>query len=92
MPEKSTLFLSRLYHETSSHETRTCPTCADDLSVDTLSDVPRIVTDYLDELSIRCDFYERGCRELVQLQKLKQHVAECGLLRSLVKIKAVARF
>ena len=46
--------------------------------MDTLSDVPRIVTDYLDELSIRCDFHERGCRELVQLQKLKQHVAECG--------------
>ena len=58
--------------------TRTCPTCADELSVDTLSDAPRIVTDYLDELSIRCDFYERGCRKLVQLQKLKQHVAECG--------------
>ncbi|CAB4002159.1 E3 ubiquitin- ligase NRDP1 [Paramuricea clavata] len=56
----------------------TCPTCADELSVETLQDVPRIVKDYLDELSIRCDHYNRGCRELVQLQNLKRHVAECG--------------
>ena len=56
----------------------TCPTCADELSVETLQDVPRIVKDYLDELSIRCDHYDRGCRELVQLQNLKRHVAECG--------------
>ena len=55
-----------------------CPTCADELSVETLQDVPRIVKDYLDELSIRCDHYDRGCRELVQLQNLKRHVAECG--------------
>ena len=56
----------------------TCPTCADELSVETLQDVPRIVKNYLNELSIRCDHYDRGCRELVQLQNLKRHVAECG--------------
>ena len=56
----------------------TCPTCADDLTVETLTVVPRIVQDYLDELNIRCDYYDRGCQELVQLQNLKQHVAECG--------------
>ena len=56
----------------------TCPTCADELSIETLTEVPRIVQDYLDELNIRCDYYDRGCRELVQLQNLKQHVAECG--------------
>ena len=55
-----------------------CPTCADELSVETLQDVPRIVKNYLNELSIRCDHYDRGCRELVQLQNLKRHVAECG--------------
>ena len=57
---------------------QTCPTCADELSVETLQDVPRIVKNYLNELSIRCDHYDRGCRELVQLQNLKRHVAECG--------------
>ena len=55
-----------------------CPTCADELSVETLQGVPRIVKNYLNELSIRCDHYDRGCRELVQLQNLKRHVAECG--------------
>ena len=56
----------------------TCPTCADELTIETLTDVPRIVTDYLDELNIRCDYYDRGCRELVQLQNLNRHVAQCG--------------
>ena len=56
----------------------TCPTCADELIVDTLINVPRIVTDYLDERKIRCDYEDRGCRELVQLQNLNGHVAECG--------------
>ena len=60
---------------TNSH---TCPTCADELSVETLQDVPRIVKNYLNERKIRCDYYDRGCRVLVQLQNLKRHVAECG--------------
>ncbi|CAB4043996.1 E3 ubiquitin- ligase NRDP1 [Paramuricea clavata] len=60
---------------TNSH---TCPTCADELSVETFAEVPRIVKNYLDERKIRCDHYDRGCRELVQLQNLKRHVAECG--------------
>ena len=55
-----------------------CPTCADELTVETLQDAPRIVKNYLNELKIRCDHYDRGCRELVQLQNLQRHVAECG--------------
>ena len=55
-----------------------CPTCADELTVETLQDVPRIVKNYLNERKIRCDHYDRGCRELVQLQNLQRHVAECG--------------
>ena len=56
----------------------TCPTCADELTVDTLTNVPRIVTDYLNGRKIRCDYEDRGCRELVQLQNLNRHLAECG--------------
>ena len=56
----------------------TCPTCIDELTVETLTDAPRIVTDYLNERKIRCDYEDRGCRELVQLQNLNRHVAECG--------------
>ena len=56
----------------------TCPTCADELTVETLAEVPRIVKTYLNERKIRCDYEDRGCRELVQLQNLNRHVAECG--------------
>ena len=56
----------------------TCPTCADELTIETLTNVPRIVTDYLNGRKIRCDYKDRGCRELVQLQNLNRHVAECG--------------
>ena len=56
----------------------TCPTCADELTVETLGEVPRIVKTYLNERRIRCDYEDRGCRELVQLQNLSRHVAECG--------------
>ena len=40
-----------------------------ELTVETLQDVPRIVMDYLNERKIRRDHCERGCRELVQLNK-----------------------
>ena len=56
----------------------TCPTCADELTVDTLGEVPRIAKTYLNERKIRCDYEDRGCREFVQLQNLNRHVAECG--------------
>ena len=56
----------------------TCPTCADELTVETLAEVPRIVKTYLNERKIRCDYEDRGCRERVQLQNLNRHVAECG--------------
>ena len=56
----------------------TCPTCADELTVETLAEVPRIVKTYLNKRKIRCDYEDRGCRELVQLQNLNRHVAECG--------------
>ena len=44
----------------------------------TLAEVPRIVKTYLNKRKIRCDYEDRGCRELVQLQNLNRHVAECG--------------
>ena len=44
-----------------------CPTCLEHLSVETLKEASRIVKNYLSELNIRCDFYGRGCPEMVQL-------------------------
>lgn len=58
--------------------TKNCPTCQDKPSVASLVNVPRIVTEYLSELRIRCDFYSRGCREVMQLGDLKRHVNTCG--------------
>ena len=55
-----------------------CPVCMDDLTLDTLADPPRILTEYLSELEIRCDFYLRGCQQFVKLDDLERHVNDCG--------------
>ena len=57
---------------------RRCPTCADELTEETLIRPPRMVKDYLDELNIRCVYRDRGCEEIVQLQHLDQHEDSCG--------------
>ena len=55
-----------------------CPTCADELTVETLIEPPRMVKDYINELKIHCVYNDRGCQEIVQLQHLDQHEATCG--------------
>ncbi len=55
-----------------------CPTCLEHLTVATLRPASRIVNDYISELNIHCDFYPRGCHEMVQVGDLKRHVAGCG--------------
>ena len=57
---------------------RRCPTCADELTEDTLTEPPKMVKDYLNELNIRCIYHDRGCEEIVQLQHLDQHEDSCG--------------
>ena len=57
---------------------RRCPTCADELTEETLTVPSRMVRDYLDELNIRCVYNDRGCQEIVQLQHLDQHEDSCG--------------
>ena len=57
---------------------RRCPTCADELTEETLTEPPRMVKDYLNELNIHCVYYDRGCEEIVQLQHLDQHEDSCG--------------
>ena len=48
------------------------------MTLETLNKAPRILTDYLSELKIRCDYFSRGCREFVQLGNLEKHVQDCG--------------
>ena len=55
-----------------------CPTCADELTVETLVEPQRMVKDYLNELPTRCVHIDRGCQEIVQLQHLDHHEAMCG--------------
>ncbi len=57
---------------------QTCPTCMQELNVETLMEAPRAVTNFLSELTIRCDFHDRGCLALIELRELEKHVKECG--------------
>ena len=55
-----------------------CPTCADELTEETLTEPPRMVKDYLNESKIRCVNRDKGCEDIVQLQHLEQHEDSCG--------------
>ncbi|XP_028419249.1 E3 ubiquitin-protein ligase NRDP1-like [Dendronephthya gigantea] len=57
---------------------KTCPTCADELTVETLAEPPRMVKNLINELKIRCVYIDRGCLEVVQLQHLDRHEETCG--------------
>ena len=55
-----------------------CPMCQHHLTEETLTKPPRILTELLEGLEIRCDHENRGCRELIKLEFLDQHVDNCG--------------
>ncbi len=57
---------------------QTCPTCMQPLTVETLRQAPRTVTNLLSELKIRCEFFDRGCGKFIELGDLERHVADCG--------------
>ncbi|XP_046840076.1 kelch-like protein 18 [Xenia sp. Carnegie-2017] len=55
-----------------------CPQCQCDLVSETFTDIPRIVTEMLEDLDIRCKNANRGCPEVVKLQFLQRHEENCG--------------
>ena len=57
---------------------RTCPTCREPLTVETLKQASRTVTNLLYELKIRCQFFARGCTQFVELENLERHEVDCG--------------
>ena len=57
---------------------RTCPTCKDPLTVETLVRAQRFLASTLSSLKIYCDNSKRGCRAVVELGSLNNHVASCG--------------
>ena len=71
------LFCSPCIKRHLEQRSQTCPTCREELTAETLVQ-PRIVINLLSALKIGCDFAARGCRQLVELEFLKRHVAHCG--------------
>ena len=57
---------------------QTCPTCMEPLTVETLRQASRGIRSLLAELKIRCEFYDRGCREFIELGNLESHLRDCG--------------
>ena len=55
-----------------------CPTCNDELTEKTLTELPKMVKDLINELNIHCVQHNRGCQEILQLQHLDSHEATCG--------------
>ena len=55
-----------------------CPTCREEMNVETLRKPPRILTNCLSNLNIRCENYERGCLGFVKLGDLENHTVNCG--------------
>ena len=62
------------------HNAETCPVCQHPLTEETLTKPPRILTELLESLMIRCDYENRGCQELIKLEFLDRHVRVCGYL------------
>ena len=60
------------------HNAETCPVCQHPLTEETLTKPPRILTELLEGLMIRCDYENRGCQELIKLEFLDRHVRSCG--------------
>ena len=58
---------------------QTCPTCMEPLTVETLSQAPRGIRSLLAELKIRCESYDRGCGEFIELGNLESHLRDCGI-------------
>ena len=57
---------------------QTCPSCMEQLTVESLRQAPRTATNLLSELKIRCQFFDRGCGQFVELGDLERHVTDCG--------------
>ena len=60
------------------HNAKTCPVCKHPLTEETFTKPPRILTELLENLMIRCDYENRGCQELTKLEFLDGHVRSCG--------------
>ena len=56
---------------------RNCPTCKDDLTVETLVRPQQFLANTLSRLKISCDNSQRGCLAVVEVGSLNTHEASC---------------
>ena len=57
----------------------TCPLCMDQLTLETLRSVPRVILDIVSQLKKpRCSHVSRGCTENVEVEELLLHEETCG--------------
>ena len=55
----------------------TCPNDRQELSVDELIEVPRLVVNVINNMQIRCEMSEKGCSAVISIGQLEQHRNEC---------------
>ena len=71
-------FCRSCIEENFRHNAKTCPVCKHPLTEETLTKPPRLLTELLECLMIRCNYDNRGCHELIKLESLHRHVQDCG--------------
>ena len=55
-----------------------CPSCKEDLSMETLRPAPQILIKLLSQLKVRCDYNNRGCVEVMKVEELESHHKVCN--------------
>lgn len=55
-----------------------CPSCKEDLSLETLRPASQILAKLLSQLKIRCDYSRRGCNEVMKVEELESHHKVCN--------------
>ena len=56
----------------------TCPVDRNQLKVNQLRQIPRIVRNLINHLQLHCDFKSKGCEQIVTLEDLETHNSKCN--------------
>lgn len=56
----------------------TCPVDRNQLKVNQLQQIPRIVRNLINHLQIHCEFRSKGCEQIVMLEELDTHKLKCN--------------
>ena len=70
------VFCSKCIHNWISIGNETCPLDREPIKKDQMK-TPRIVTNLLAKLNIKCDFASKGCPSMIKLESLAQHCIQC---------------